>query len=860
MKKYFRYVTLLLTLTLLASCAGENIPQNPSSAPEQSEETSSEAPAGKPETIKLGKNDALEVSGINEIPAEAGVYVFTDTGIQLPKEGKYTDIAVVNSTVTMIGTAPYVPEDGILVRFYECDVPETALGDTARYSGGMPVPLGDRYVTFGETIHVRVGYTNTTRTEEAVGFLFDEGWYSDTTCSNRWGTEIAVKDGVVVEVNPSGTETSGNTKIPAGGYVLAVGAGSTYESLLRKVKVGDTATYITRPATYSAEKFVSDLVDEDMGDALSAVSHDTRFALAPEGTNLTQVLVNKEGYVVRVETHSAGGGEIPKGGMAITAKGYKGDALASAAEVGKLVHLKNKTVTFIETPAIIAARLETQLAALEETYGERKEALAHIRYAEADAALKKAEEAFAALGNLPSREALLEAVSLADAARIACIPALTLQNREAWVTVGELNYDGSPLLHYTNEDTVRQAVRYAKRVGLNGLIVDNTAYGWAAYPSELEGMVMHPDLNGFDVLEAFSRICKEEGIKLTVMVNGFSSAVASVEYPEEHFVNLYEEYLMVSKKGLKVDASGGKTLEPSYPQVQAFNLAVARELVTKYDFDGIQVDYIRYPLPIYYQVHNYEDFGYECPASKGFEEKFGKDPKLLSITNPLWEDWCAYRRDVISGYAKAFYEAVKEAAPHVEVSFTCFAEYTDRQKYVYQDVEKWVQEGYADAIYPMIYGDNTEYQLGYAQQIHPVTEYADVVLGVGYYVRASSKSIMEQNYMPYETDAIGVSGFTLRYISYCGYDQTLRECFREAAVPKGTEETAQGCIDFLSQRVEDLSYLFPDSGLDLLAKGLAEAEPTAEGLQALFDSTTIENGELKAALEKDLAYALRFLK
>ena len=88
----------------------------------------------------------------------------------------------------------------------------------------------------------------------------------------------------------------------------------------------------------------------------------------------------------------------------------------------------------------------------------------------------------------------------------------------------------------------------------------------------------------------------------------------------------------------------------------------------------------------------------------------------------------------------------------------------------------------------------------------------------------------------------------------------MRECFREAAVPKGTEGTAQGCIAFLTRRVEELSYLFPEDGLDLLAKGLAEAQPTADGLQAAFDAVSIENGELKAALEKDLAYALRFLK
>ncbi len=855
MKRWISLTIALLILCLAACDSG--LPAEVVSSGDNSEETSVAPSSGKAETVKFSKHDAIDVTAVNVQPTEAGIYVFTDRDFELPREGKYTDIAVVNSTVVMVGDVPYVPEDGLVVRYFECDPVEVAVGDTARYSGGMPTPLGDGYVTFGEEISVRVGYTNTTRTEEAVGFLFDEGWYSDTTCSNIWGMEIAVENGVVVEINPSGNETSGNTKIPEGGFVLAVGAGSTYESVLRKVKVGDKAVYTTRTVTYAADKFSADVVGKEMGDALSAVTYDR---VAPAGTNLTQVLVDKNGVVLTVETNSSGGGEIPNGGMAITAIGYKAAMLASVAKTGRIVCLKNKMLTFIETPSILSTRLESQLSATEETYGALKNSLAHIRYAEAEQALEEAKEAFAALGALPGREALLKAFSLGEKARIACIPMLTLQNREAWVTVGELNYDGSPLLHYTNEDTVRKAVQYAKRVGLNTLIVDNTAYGWAAYPSEIQGMVMHPDLEGFDVLEAFSRICKEEGLKLIVMVNGFSSAIASVEYPKEHFVNLYEEYLMVSKKGNKVDASGGKTLEPSYPQVQAFNLAVARELVTKYDVDGIQVDYIRYPLPIYYQNPNYEDFGYESPASKAFEALYGKDPKTLNINATLWQDWCAYRRDVISGYAKAFYEAVKEAAPDVEVSFTCFAEYTDRQKYVYQDVEKWAAEGYADVIYPMIYGNTTEYQLGYAQQIHPVTEHANVVLGVGYYVRASSQSIMEQNYMPYSVDSIGVSGFTLRYISYCGYDGTLRECFREAATPTHTDETAQACLQFLAQRAEDLLYLCGDAGLETLQKGLLAADPTPEALRQVFDSVTLQNEAVRVALEKDLAYALRFLK
>ena len=857
MKKLLSVVMAFLLLCLAACDSG--VPEGGSSMAESSEESREETPVGTEETIKLGKQEKQTVQGINQAPTAAGIYVYTDPAFDLTLEGEYTDIAAVNQTVVLIGRAPYVPEDGFVVRFYGCDPGEVALGDTARFSGGMPVQQGEWYVTFGEDLSVRVGYTNTTRTEEAIGFLFDGGWYSDTTCSNIWGTEIAVENGVVVEINPSGKETSGNTKIPENGYVLAVGAGSSYESqILRKVKVGNKATYTRRTVTYAAEKLEVGTVNEQPGDVLPGVFTNSYSQRTPLRERSTEILVDSKGVIVEILTESSGGTDIPRGGMAVFAQGTWGKTLASRAKKGMTCLLKNKVLFLLETPESFARRLGEEMLATEAAYQAMAASLAHISYKEADTAIGEAKAAMEALKASFTREALLTAEERVKRAQSLCVPSLTLQNREAWVTVGELNYDGSPLLHYTNEDTVRRAVQYAKSVGLNTLIVDNTAYGWAAYDSAVPGMVMHPALSGFDVLEAFSRICKEEGLRLIVMVNGFSSAIASVEYPKEHYVNLYSEYLMTSKKGNKVDASGGMTLEPSYSQVQAFNLAVAKELVTKYDLYGIQVDYIRYPLPIYYQAHNYEDFGYECPASEGFAQQYGKDPKTLSINDPLWEDWCAYRRDVISGYAKAFYQRVKEAAPHAEVSFTCFAEYTDRQKYVYQDVEKWASEGYADVIYPMIYGNTTEYQLGYAQQIHPVTEDADVVLGVGYYVRASHASIIEQNYMSFGVDAIGVSGFTLRYMSYCGYNDALAQAFRNPATPKGTAQTAAACKQFLISRVESLSYLY--DGLDALQTAIASAEATAEGLKKAFEGFAHENEAVQTALAKDLAYVLRFLK
>lgn len=856
MKK--KAILFLLSALILTACA-ETKPQTSeaeSSAAESSAETSEGAQAI--DTVTFGGMDC-NVAGVNVKPTGDGVYLYDrNAGDSYTYDGYFVDYAVCNHIIVMSGKNLIIPESGFVIRCIgEMPAVEIPLGSRVQYTGEAPTYLPERYVKFGETV-IEVGYQNTTRTAEVTGFLFDDGWYADSTCSNIWGTEIAVDaDGKVVAVNPSGTDTSGNTPIPVGGYVLSVGAGTTPERLVRRVKVGDTAEYVERSTVYSAKRYTIGSTNETATDAITLYNAEYGTA-TPAGASLTELSVDENGRVTAVYTNSAGGTPIPEGGCVLSASGTAAASPASVAKLGTVVAMDGtRAFWLIENPETVAQRCKDGLTALQSVYTSSAETLAHIDFAAADEALKNAASTIASFGDSPTEEALLTAMEQLETARILNIPCLTVQNREAWVTAGELNADGSFLLHYTDDADVQRAVSYAKRIGLNTLIIDNCIVGYAAYPSEIEGMVMHPELNGFDVLDSFSRACKEQGIKLIIMVNGFSSGVSSVQYPEDHYLHLYKDDVMVSKNGNTVDASGVTTLEPSETAVREFNLAVAKELAEKYEIDGMQVDYIRYPLPIYYQAHNYEDFGYESPVAEAFEAEYGYDPKALSITSPLWTEWCRYRRDVISDYAKAFYEAVKGADETLEVSFTCFADYNDRQLYVYQDVEKWASDGYADAIYPMIYGADTEYQRGYAEQIAPVAENAGLMLGVGFYVRASEQSIIEQLYMPYEFLSEGPALFTLRYVSYCGYDKAVQDAFRLQATPAGLGETTnEAVIDFLAARAEQLSYLYGDAFPETLKNGLQSAD--VQSLQALFDSAEISDGTLKAALEKDLAYALKF--
>lgn len=853
---------LLASLFLLAACGETAETSNLLSDTQSKEESSPDTgeTEKEPDMITIG-NGKQEVLGINIAPDADGVYLYTREGAAAyAAEGNYTDYAVVNTAVVSIGKRPIIPENGYVLRVVgEQPAEAIALGTRVTYRGEIAEYVPERYVRFGDTV-IEVGYKNTTRTVEVTGFIYDSGWYADSTCSNIWGMEIAVdKDGKVVTVNPSSQETSGNTPISEGGYVLGVGAGTTLERVLRTVKVGDTAEYVEKTQIYTAKRYTLGAKNEPIADSIAQFNR-AYGEKTPAAERVTELVVNREGKVTGVYANSKGETAIPEGGYVLVAYGTAMDSPASVARLGTQIAMEG-TYAFwlIENPETVAQRCRDELALLSETYTDAKETLAHIDFAAAEAALQEAAETVAAFGGEPTEAELLTATERLQAAKPTLIPCLTLQNREAWVTIGELNYGGSYLLHYTNKEDVDRTVTYAKRVGLNTLIIDNCMFGYAAYPSEVEGMVMLPELNGFDIVGAFAEACKEQGLRLIIMVNGFSSALASVTYPEEHFIHLYKDCIMVSKNGNTVDASGVTTLEPSEPAVQAFNLAIAKELATKYDIDGMQVDYIRYPLPIYYQVHNYEDFGYESPVAEAFEAACGRDPKSLSITTELWSVWCSYRRDAVSNYAKMFYDAVKEIDSSLEVSFTCFADYNDRQVYVYQDVEKWAADGYADAIYTMIYGSTTDYQRTYAEETALIADYAGYRLGVGMYVRATAQSVREQLYMPYEFLSEGPSCFTLRYISLCGYDEAVREAFRLQATPKGLgDATDEAALDFLRTRAEQLSYLYDDAGLaDLLAK-LETAQPTAEAIASLLDGMKIETAALSDALTHDFAYALRF--
>lgn len=818
--RFLRITAFICSFTLLlpfaVSCSNDTVNESSESAPES--ESSTETQESK--TVTVGEKK-FELVGINQSLHSKGVFAFTsdyESNVTPKSENDFFDTVVIDGSVIAVypkGKNAIIPSDGFVLRFCQSEA-AVSVGDTVETDLCDIDATPQKYVRFGD-ITIEIGHENEIRTDEDTGWLYDSRWYSATTTSNVWCTEIAIKDGKIVEINRSG-DNIGDTRIPIGGYVLAVGEASSSERKTKKLKVGDDAEIFLGEKLYNVKSFGYSGTNRTRPENGIVIFTREMQNTTPVGNHITEIIVDKNQKIIGIYPDCSGMNKIPEGGFIISATGSGTTTVGKAARIGARVFEKRaKAMCIAYTPEVVFDELKNTVKTQKLQYDELYQAVAFVDFkaasekiAEADAIIKSAED------NQNDGQTLLQAIeklqTLTKETELLLIPQINVQDRMAWVTLGEYDANKNIMLHYKTQEDVDHTVAYAKAVGLNTLIIDNLAASFAVYDSEIKGIVKLPQLGDVDLLEAFSKACNEQGIRLIIMVNAFSSGLDGVAYPNDHYMSIYKDKYLITNKGRHIGPDGYITLDPADPDVQAFNLAVLTEICEKYNIYGVQADYMRYPLPWFYQAHNYEDFGFNETSTAGFIKKYGKNPATLKISDPLWEKWCAWKRDIISDYQKRFYETAKSVDNNLNVSFTCFADYRDRQIYTCQDVEKWAENGYADAIYPMIYGETTKYQLDYVQKNLPIAESTDMVIGVGTYVRATHESMKQQLFMNYDVAVEGVSVFTLRYISICGYDSLFRKAFSKEAIPTDADDSVlvPACSDMIINRLENIFFVTED--------------------------------------------------
>jgi uncharacterized lipoprotein YddW (UPF0748 family) len=210
--------------------------------------------------------------------------------------------------------------------------------------------------------------------------------------------------------------------------------------------------------------------------------------------------------------------------------------------------------------------------------------------------------------------------------------------------------------------------------------------------------VIYPESDTFkihgDQIEQAIKACKPYGIKVHVWKVCWNMGGKNSDVIKKLGL---DKYLQKDYKGNTV-----YWLCPSVKENVDWELGQIEEIVSKYDIDGIHLDYIRY---------NNSDVCYCKYCRSGFEKSIGKPVKNWpdDVRNGnLKEEYQKFRVNLISSFVSKVSKRVKSMDSSVQVSAAVFGSYPSCYYSVGQDWPAWVKNGYLDFVVPMNYFNTVE--------------------------------------------------------------------------------------------------------------------------------------------------------
>ncbi|MFI4860136.1 MAG: glycoside hydrolase family 10 protein [Phycisphaerales bacterium JB063] len=290
-----------------------------------------------------------------------------------------------------------------------------------------------------------------------------------------------------------------------------------------------------------------------------------------------------------------------------------------------------------------------------------------------------------------------------DPTQAAQLPAIPREFRGVWVaSVANIDWPSAPGL---TADQQRAELVFlldtCVELNLNAVILQvrpacdalypSPIEPWSVYLTGAEGQAPAPEYDPlhFAVTQAHAR-----GLELHAWFNPFRAGHATFrgEHAANHISNTHPH--LVRSYGRQL------WLDPGDADARAHSLKVIRDVVERYDIDGVHLDDYFYPYPVNGDDGTTLDFPDEL-TYKRYQEAGGQLPR---------NDW---RRDNVNTFVRDLYTSVKELKPHVQVGISPFGIYRpghpayvkgfDQYERIYADAKRWLDAGWCDYFVPQLY-------------------------------------------------------------------------------------------------------------------------------------------------------------
>lgn len=697
-------------------------------------------------------------------------------------------------------------------------------------------------VTNGEDKTFFIDGINVTRWEETSVVYINR----ETTEQNEWGVNVVVDStGKVTEIIKGGDIKGKNLPIPDKGMVVSA-TSSKAKWLEDNVEVGDFVSFdsVSSRVIISKDNDFSPYYSESHAiTGFNQIRYSNTFIIYDKAGKTTETniygleaVVGSDGVVI-----SVGGNNnlIPEGGYVISAtEKVDREFIKMYAVPGAKAEISSdrKTLTLTYDKETLKTEIEMKITEVEEKLNYAKGNFYNIPYDELEAQIKAIKET--EIGDTVKERN--ELTSKINACFYAISETPSVELRGIWHKSVE-----------KNAAEVEKVVEDLKKAGINqlNLGISGSYDTIIPLPSDFP-FKQKSSLRGADILQFYIDECKEAGIELIITLPIFyNDAGANTKFPQ---------WLTKSNGAKDVDDESVNFFNPASEEYREYILKFIKFLLENYEIDGLQLDYIRYPVAMWGI-----DYGYDDITKNLFAEKFNVDKSVVDEiatelqSHSMWNDWVQFKADIVTSYVTDIKELCETVRPDIYLS-AAVANDTVLHYYC-QDIREWSKQELLDAIYPMSYGENV-----LSGKIPEFSGYAGddtyLFMGSGAFLTLSEFEIFRQaTDSRYQADGIAYFEY-FTYLSH-GYADFLKtNAYREEAITPTLDASAaaDAQVDFMIRRINDV--ILPlggitkekaDSIIALLKNAVLDSENIAtlnEQLEAEISGIAGEN-----AIKSDLA-------
>lgn len=301
--------------------------------------------------------------------------------------------------------------------------------------------------------------------------------------------------------------------------------------------------------------------------------------------------------------------------------------------------------------------------------------------------------------------------------------------------------------------------------------------GELIYPNGMEplatsmtgGANQYPDAN-YDPLQIAIEECHNRGMAchawLVVFPIGNRNKQNSMG--SQSLLRKHPDWCVISQNGV--------FLNPGLPQVRSYLSKLVKEMILRYNLDGIHLDYIRYP---------------DAPSTFNDQATYKRYGKGMSKEN--------WRRHNITQTILEIKETIDQHNPQVQLSAATLGRYRQLSSHpkigwtcyesVYQDPKMWFELGIVDFITPMMYYKDN-YFFPFLDDWHrTVAPLGKIVPGLGVYRMYDNSGwklydIEQQVKRVYELGFPGIAFYREEFVrpSYKAINQYIASLFTTPAI------------------------------------------------------------------------------